>query len=134
MTHLLIEHLEHLIGFIISKNPVSDEYFTYPYFSFITCLSCNSTMGKIVSHNKIMRHLFQNNMTLLLRELIVCKMFFLLLKRSMNERVAAVDVPLNFIRLLFLEVHQNNLLFVLLAIPPQQYTVKRQLRFLFVFI
>ena len=81
-----------------------------------------------------MRHLFQNNMTLLLRELIVCKMFFLLLKRSMNERVAAVDVPVNFIRLLFLEVHQNNLLFVLLAIPPQQYTVKPQLRFLFIFI
>ena len=46
------EFLERLIDFIISKNPLSDEYFTYPYFSFITCLSCKSTVGEAISHEK----------------------------------------------------------------------------------
>ena len=49
---------------------------------------------------------------------------FVLLKRSMKERVPVVDVPVKFIGPLFLEVYQNCLPFVLLAIPPQQYTVK----------
>ena len=46
------EFLERLIDFIISKNPLSDEYLTYPYFSFITCLSCKSTVGEVISHEK----------------------------------------------------------------------------------
>ena len=46
------EFLERLIYCIISENPLSDEYFTYPYFSFITCLSCKSTVGEVISHKK----------------------------------------------------------------------------------
>ena len=46
------EFLERLIDFIISENPLSDKYFTHPYFSFITCLSCKSTVREVISHKK----------------------------------------------------------------------------------
>ena len=46
------EFLERLIDFIISENPLSDEYYPYPYFSFITCLSCKSTVGEVIFHKK----------------------------------------------------------------------------------
>ena len=46
------EFLERLIDFIISENPLSDEYYPYPYFSFITCLSYKSTVGEVIFHKK----------------------------------------------------------------------------------
>ena len=46
------EFLERLIDFIISENPLSDEYYPYPHFSFITCLSCKSTVGEVIFHKK----------------------------------------------------------------------------------
>ena len=46
------EFLELLIDFIISENPLSDEYYPYPYFSFITCLSYKSTVGEVIFHKK----------------------------------------------------------------------------------
>ena len=46
------DFLERLIDFISSENPLSREYFTYPYISFITCLSCKLTVGEVIFHKE----------------------------------------------------------------------------------
>ena len=91
-------------------------------------------MAEVISHKKnILLPIPEQDDSITLESLLYAK-FFGVLKRKMKERVALVDVLVKFMKPLFLEVHQNYFLFVLLVIPPQQYTVKPQLRCFVVFI
>ena len=127
------EFLEHLIDFIISENPLSDEYFIYPYFGFITCLSCKSTVGEVISHKKnIVLPIPEQDDSITLESLLYAKRFCSL--KEEDERTRCNSGCSGKMKPLFLEVHQKYLLFVLLLIPLQQCTAKPQLRCLIVFI
>ena len=75
------EFLERLIDFIISENPLSDEYYLFPYFSFITCLSCKSTVGEVISHKKnVVLPVTEQDDSITLENLLHGKCFY-----SLNE-------------------------------------------------
>ena len=70
------EFLKRLTDFIISENRLSDEYFTYPYFSFITCLSCKSTVEEVTSREKkIVLPVPEQDTSITLESLLYAKCF-----------------------------------------------------------
>ena len=84
------ELLERLIDFIISENPLSNEYFTYPYFSFITSLSCKSTVGEVVSHKKnIVLPIPEQDDSITLESLLYAKFFCFLKEEDEKTRCSS---------------------------------------------
>ena len=84
------EFLERLIDFIISENPLSNEYFIYSYFSFITRLSCKSTMGEVISHKKnIVLPIPDQNDPITLESLLYAKCFCSLKEEDERKRCSS---------------------------------------------
>ena len=84
------EFLERFIDFIISENPFSDEYFIYPYFSFITCLSCKLTVGEVISHKKnIVLPIPEQDDSITLKSLLYAKCFCSLKKEDERTRCSS---------------------------------------------
>ena len=84
------EFLERLIDFIVSENLLSDEYFTYPCFSFITCLSCKSNMGEDISHKKnTVLPILEQDDCITLESLLYAKFFCSLKKEDEKTRCSS---------------------------------------------
>ena len=95
----------------------TDEYFTYPHFSFITCLSCNSTVAEVISHKKnILLPIPEQDDSITLESLLYAKFFCCLKEEDERTRcsigcsgkIHETSIPRSAPKLLFVCTARNT--------------------------